>query len=59
MVFSIGETPEKIDFTTRINLVKYAEADKKKIMAVNEGIVIADIDALQLIQKKETKSIID
>jgi len=52
MVFSIGEKPEKIDFITRISLVKYEDADKKKIIAEADGLLIPFLHLDDLILSK-------
>ncbi len=52
MVFSMGETPEKIDFLTRINLVQYDDADKKKIFAEADGLNIPFLHLDDLILSK-------
>ena len=52
MVFSIGEYPEKMDFLTRINLVEYEEADKQKISAEVDGLIIPFIHLNHLVLSK-------
>ena len=52
MVFSMGETPEKIDFLKRINLVQYDDADKKKIFAEADGLNIPFLHLDDLILSK-------
>jgi predicted nucleotidyltransferase len=52
MVFSIGEQPEKIDFLTRISLVQYDDADKKKIMAEADGMLIPFLHIDDLVLSK-------
>ena len=50
--FNIGKEPEKIDFITRINLVEYEEADKMKIVADMEGVMIPFLHLNHLILSK-------
>jgi len=50
--FNIGKEPEKIDFITRINLVEYEEADKMKIVADMDGIMIPFLHLNHLILSK-------
>ncbi len=52
MVFSIGEQPEKMDFLTYINLVKYDDADKQKIVADIDGLPIPFIHLNDLVLSK-------
>jgi len=52
MMFSIGEQPEKIDFLTRISMVKYEDADKKKIMAETHGLLIPFLHLDDLVLSK-------
>ena len=52
LVFSIGEQPEKMDFLTHINLVKYNAADKQKIMAEIEGIQVPFLHLKDLVLSK-------
>jgi uncharacterized nucleotidyltransferase DUF6036 len=52
MVFSLGEKPEKIDFLTHINLVKYEDADKKKIVAEADGLLIPFLHLDDLVLSK-------
>jgi hypothetical protein len=51
-VFSIGEMPEKIDFITRINMVTYEDADKKKIMAETNGLLVPFLHLDDLVLSK-------
>ncbi len=40
LVFSIGIEPQKIDFLTYVNLVKYDEAAELKIIAEVDGLML-------------------
>lgn len=51
-VFSIGTEPEKIDLLTYINLVKYDDADKHKILAEVDGMLIPFLHLNDLILSK-------
>lgn len=51
-VFSIGEQPEKADFLTYINQVKYAEADQQKIVAEVDGLQIPFLHLNHLVLSK-------
>ena len=52
MVFSIGEEPEKVDFLTRISLVEYDNADKQKITADLDGLLIPFLHLNDLVLSK-------
>lgn len=52
MVFSIGEPPEKMDFLSHINLVNYDDADKQKVLAEIEGILIPFLHLNDLVLSK-------
>jgi predicted nucleotidyltransferase len=51
-IFSMGETPEKIDFLTRINQVEYDNADKRKIIAMADGLPIPFLHLDDLVLSK-------
>ena len=51
-VFSIGEQPEKIDFLTHISMVKYEDADKQKIEAEMDGLIIPFLHLNHLVLSK-------
>jgi hypothetical protein len=53
--FSFGEEPEKIDFITRINLVEYEEADKMKVQAEVDGLIIPFIHTTDIYFTQQTK----
>lgn len=50
--FSMGEKPEKIDFLTRISQVEYDEADKRKIIAMIDGLPIPFLHLDDLVLSK-------
>ena len=52
LVFSIDEIPEKIDFITHINLVKFEDAEKQKIVADVDGMKIPFLHLDDLILSK-------
>ncbi len=52
MAFSIGENPEKIDFLSRISMIKYEDADKKKIIAEADGLQVPFLHLDDLILSK-------
>lgn len=51
-MFSVWEEPEKIDFITRINLVKFEEADKRKIIAEIDDLKIPFLHLDDLVHSK-------
>ena len=51
-VFSIDEAPEKIDFITHINLVKFEDADQHKILVDIDGLTIPFLHLNDLILSK-------
>ena len=52
LVISIWEEPEKVDFLTRINLVKYDEADSQKIFVETNGLKIPFLHLDDLVLSK-------
>lgn len=52
VVFSAWDEPEKLDFLTHINLVKYEEADKRKIVANIENMQIPFLHLHDLVKSK-------
>ncbi len=52
LVFSIGDEPEKMDFLTHINLVKYSDADDHKILADIDGLMIPFLHLNDLVLSK-------
>jgi predicted nucleotidyltransferase len=52
IAFSIGEQPEKMDFLTFISLVKYQDADQKKIIAEVDGLQIPFLHLNDLVLSK-------
>jgi predicted nucleotidyltransferase len=52
VVFSMWEEPEKVDFITKINQVKYEEADKEKVFAETEGMKVPFLHLNHLILSK-------
>ena len=52
VVISIGNEPLKVDFITRINLVDYDVADKQKVIAEIDGLLIPIIHKNDLILSK-------
>lgn len=52
LVFSIGDEPEKMDFITYINLVKYDDADLQKVIADIDGILIPFLNLNDLVLSK-------
>lgn len=52
LVFSIGEEPQKIDFITKVNLVKYEEADSRKIYAEIDNLNIPIVHLHDLVLMK-------
>lgn len=52
LVFSIWEPPEKVDFLTLINGVKYPEADQQKIIAEADNLKIPFLHLDHLILSK-------
>lgn len=52
LVFSFGTEPEKVDFLTRVNLVKFDEAHDNKIIVNIEGMPIPIINVEELVLTK-------
>ncbi len=52
LVFSLGEEPQKIDFITKVNLVNYEEADKRKIFAEIDNLMIPIVHLNDLVLMK-------
>ena len=52
VVFSMWDDPEKVDFITRINLLKYEDADKRKIIAEVDGIKVPFLHLDDLVRSK-------
>lgn len=52
VVFCIWEKPERADFITRINLVKYEDADKNKIIGDMDGVKIPFLHLNDLVLSK-------
>ena len=52
LVFSIGEEPLKIDFITKVNLVKYDEADVRKIIVEIDNLKIPIVHLHDLVLMK-------
>ena len=52
MVISLGENPEKIDFLTHINLVKYEDASKRKVYDEVDGLSVPFLHLDDLVLSK-------
>lgn len=52
VAFCIWEEPERADFITRINLVKYEDADKNKIIGDMDGVKIPFLHLNDLVLSK-------
>ncbi len=51
-IFHLWEEPEKVDFMTRINMVKYEDADKHKIIAIVDDLKIPFLHLNDLVLSK-------
>ncbi|MES2446260.1 MAG: nucleotidyltransferase [Bacteroidota bacterium] len=52
LVFAMGEEPEKAEFLTRINLINFEEANKRKIIAEIDGLKIPFLHLDDLVLSK-------